>query len=746
VADVLEQEPVESQDAQQPPEEEPQEETYEWNEDLPLILQSALKDRARKFCEEDRYSRRLEVQECRRARFFWRGLQHLTWDWKAEGWNVVGGTPNAGLSAARGSKDSAVLYVTNIYQAFGLGIQAVLNQSLPSVRFEPQDSNDPADIDTAKAANRMRSIIEHENDGVKMMTEMAYYSWTDGRVAAWTRMETDKRTGKLRETISMYGAMEVKVPITSSCVDDMPYLQFSDEYHESMVKSEVKAMNWPDPDYFKKIKGGAQGNGQDTYERTARISVKQGVSLLSQSGDTLSHLVTKQQTWMRKESYVAIDDKAQREEIETKFPDGCWLVLANGEYIGAKNACLDDCWSILLALPGDGQFRNALGSSFLPVQERFNDVINIAQDVFEKGIPASWASSTAVDSDGVFRQTSKPAARYPIVKDPGEAIADNFFFEPPAQFHPQMLEYANELSGELGQMLTGYFAALAGGDTKGNDTASGISIQRNQALGRIGPIWHRIKCFWAQIMEQAVRLSAQRDEDASITVPSDDGDTEKTSVRIEELQGKVFCFPDTDEAYPVSYSDQKSTMMQLVTASEQNPGIAAILQEPQNLRLIKRLIGLEELEIPGDESGTKQLNEINLLLKAVPIPIPPPPPQVGPMGVPIPVPPQPPQLGPSIPVDPIFDRHPIEFEAGMEWINSPTGQKATVSNPNGFANVRLHLLQHKQAMTPPPPPPQGIPPAAALDAIAAAHAHGAAHGTVHGALAAAHANAVPGVG
>lgn len=701
---------------------------------LPENLQAQLVSLARKFCEEDRYSRRLEVQECRRARFYWRGMQHLYWDYKSEGWQVLG--PSGGsINTSAKLEESSVLYTTNIYQAFGLTIQAVLTQNMPSVRFEPQDPEDAADIATAKAGERYKKIIEHNNDPIKLLTELAYFSWTDGRIHAWTQWAENKRTGAFEESIKILGALEVKVPITTDCIDDYVYLQYSNESHVAMVKADVNEK------FRDKIKGGASGNGQDVYERTARISVKQGVSLLTQSGDTLSHLVTRQNTWMRSAAFEMLEKGAEQDELKQLFPDGCRVRVDNGVYTWSGSEKMDDCWAVCHPMPGDGQFRQAVGASMVSVQERFNDLVNITQDTYEYGLPAGWYDDELIDTDGIKRQRSRPAARYPVTRRPGEALEANFFFEPAASVSPDMLAFMKEMMGDLGQFLTGAFPALFGGNTGANDTARGIATQRDQAMGRMGVVWRPIKRFWAKIMEQAIRLGAkmrkeQGGSDLSIAIPDEHGNVETTAVRIEELQGQIFCYPESDENFPESYTAKRANLMQILgSPMAQSPLVQQMAAEPDNLQIIHDAIGIEELEIPGTDSRLKALTTINLLLESSPVPTPVPMP--GPDGQPAidsigqPVM-GPGPLGPSLQPDPETDDLMTEAKEYKRWINSPEGQGAKQGNPPGFANVRLYFLKLKTLIQPPVPQ---VPVPQAMAAVAAAHAHGAVHGAMHGAVA-----------
>jgi hypothetical protein len=446
---------------------------------------------------------------------------------------------------------------------------------------------------------------------------------------------------------------------------------------------------------------------------------------------------------MRAAAFEMLEKGNDQDELKEIFPDGVRVRVDNGVYTWSEPAKMDECWAVCHPMPGDGQFRNAVGSSMVSIQERFNDLVNITQDTYEYGIPAAWYDDELIDVDGIKRQRSRPGARYPVTRRPGEAMGENFFFEPAATVSADMLAFMKEMMGDLGQFLTGAFPALFGGNTGGNDTARGIATQRDQAMGRMGIVWRPIKKFWAQIMEQAIRLGAKMRQqegggDMSIAIPDEHGNMETTAVRIEELQGQIFCYPESDENFPESYTAKRANLMQLLGSPiAASPLVQAMAAQPDNLQIIHDAIGIEELEIPGTDSRLKALTTINLLLESSPVPTPIPVP--GPDGQPAvnqqtgqPLT-QPGPLGPSLQPDPDTDDLMIEGQEYKRWINSPEGQAAKQQNQPGFANVKLYFMAIKNLLQPPVPQ---VPVPVAAKAVADAHAHGAAHGAVHGALAA----------
>lgn len=669
-----------------------------WNERLPKELQDTLCNIADSISDEFKYPRRMEIMKAWKGRSFWRELQHLTWAWDSEAWDMSG--PSAGSAKAGDKLDSAVLYTTNIYQGFGESFLAVITQATPGVRFEPDDPMDPADIQTAAEAEPMRKYVQHENDPIQLMTRAAYFAYTDGRIHGWTRWEKDRRTGKFRETQTIEGVLEVKVPIIYNDQDDYPYLQFSREYHLARVRSMVRERQF-DGEYWKKLKGGVSSKGQDLYERTARLSVLQGVGFKATGSDQgFANLCTVQRTWIRPEQFLAEsvpEDKV--DDLLNLFPEGCNLERANGVYIGSRNATMDDEWTVENIMEGDGANRPAKGTCLISVQERANDICNIAQDVYEKTQPASWWDDKMFDLDAMNGQKSVPGQKYGVNMDDlevGDSISAHIFFEPAAEVSPDMLAYLAKLMTEVPEFLTGLSSILfgGGGDT-GDQSGKALSIQQAAAMGRVGLPFRVLKRFYASMIEQAVRCAAMnRTEDFSFGVPDSMGKMEPVQVRISGLSGRARCYPDSDENYPESWMAKRATYMRLMGEANLDPVLHAILTSPRNQVLAKKYIGLTDLEIPDADSWEKQMYEIAQLLVE-------PPTQIL-QQVPNPLTADIEQIlvpASSIPIDKDYDNHEAEFLTVVLWINDPQkGQKIKISEPEGFQNVRLHGLEHRAVL------------------------------------------------
>ena len=749
------------------------------NEHLPDRLQAALRRIVFDFTTESETSRRAEVRRIKQAHQFWRGLQYLWWSEQDQNWHL----PFEQKFSDQSSLEDMPRYefVTNIYQAFGLSIIAVLSQDIPRVRFFPQSAQAEEDVSAAKAATEVSQLVEQNNRIGNVIVEEAFQLWTSGKVGAYVRYVVDgqrfgfhpetqiaarqvkiapdvwrcKQCGaetpangnaaapnvsalltapppagantqirngrpssqpyggaaaaetpvcecgalfelgdyvpgdvvtvpaaqtRLRvpngqEVVTIVGGLELKTPPWANEMHEYPFLQWNMEVHQARLKAAY-------PHAASKIGPPVAPGESAQYERLARLAQSQG-GPLTEGGDYNMNLITFQRTWLRPWSFYQLDDQKLRDELLALYPDGCYVAFAGDAYCESRNENMDDHWRVLHALPGDGSSgRPALGDALISVQERFNTLSNLQIETYEYGIPPIYADSEVLDFDALQSQTAEPGAHYPARAKPGQPLAAGFFQPEPAQIPPDLAEHAASLMGPVAQFLTGAFPALFGGAMTNNDTAAGYAMARDQAMGRIGLVWRAMKFFHADVMLLAVDcFRKNRPGDVEMTLLGAGSAFESKWIRIADLKGNLFSYPETDEQYPTMWSQQRAVLMQLIGSND--PQIQQILAHPANLALIKRLIGLEEIVIPDEESRTKQYREIAQLVIEQPLIE------------------RDPQTGaetlvPSIMPDPFADNHAVELETCKRWFSADAGQVAKVDSPAGYANVRAHALFHQQ--------------------------------------------------
>ena len=189
-------------------------------------------------------------------------------------------------------------------------------------------------------------------------------------------------------------------------------------------------------------------------------------------------------------------------------------------------------------------------------------------------------------------------------------------------------------------------------------------------MGRLGLIWRRLQSFYGETMLLAVETFREnRSEDVEMAMFNDDGQFSSKYIRLADLQGNISVESEADDSYPALKSQQKALYQQLL--ANPDPAVQGVLAIPANLVLIKQSLGLEDLEIPGEDARIKQLREIEEMLKT----------------------------GTPVEIDPLLDDHAAELTEGKRWANSDQGQAAKLDNPDGFQAVREHLEMHQMAMS-----------------------------------------------
>jgi hypothetical protein len=419
-----------------------------------------------------------------------------------------------------------------------------------------------------------------------------------------------RRVPNGQEVITILGGLELNTPVWANEMHEFPYLQWQQEVHIAKLRAAY-------PHAADKIILGGPVEAEDVYARASRVAVAQGMSSTA-PGDALYNLITFTRTWIRPWAFYAIDDKQTRDELLAMFPDGCYVAFAGESYCESRNETLDDHWRVMHAMPGDGQNRPSVGDSLIQIQERYNTLSNIQAETYEFGIPPIYADPQVLDFDALASQTAEPAAHYPARAKPGQPLASSFFQPAPAQISPDMLEHQQDLAGPIAQFLTGLFPAVFGGVQAGNKTAAGYAMARDQALGRLGLVWRRLKQFYADIMLLSVdTFRKNRASDVEIPLLGAAGEFESKWIRLADLKGNIQAHPEADESFPRQASQQRAVLQQLMTSGD--PLIQQALGDPENIGFIKGVFGLNELVVPGEDAREKQLREITQLLASAPI-------------------------------------------------------------------------------------------------------------------------------
>ncbi|MGH9534963.1 MAG: histidine phosphatase family protein [Terriglobales bacterium] len=541
-----------------------------------------------------------------------------------------------------------------------------------------------------------------------------------------------------REIMSAYGKLEAHVPINCQSLAEMPFVQLCREYDVSIVKAMF-------PDKADKIHpGGGGSGGENELDRIARINVNLALDASYVTGDSMVRDVTVRRTFQRPAAFMNTMDMDVRAELMEAFPEGCEVVMAGETFIHARACAMEDHLTLVQAFPGSGMNRLALGSTILSVQKRLNNWLDLMNDYFVRTVANRYVDARLIDVAALANQPATPGNYVPLLDPDGAAInpANAVFVEPTPTPQASMPQFIQQFMNEVPQLLVGATPTLYGSLSNSDTPVGTASLQRDQALARLTLTWHALTEATANYFLQAVQLAARCRTEAVCGAVS----SEAIRIELSDLKGHCLARPESGPNFPESWAQKQFRIMQLMNDAS-NPVIAQVLKHPRNLELAKNAIGIEGIEIIEAAAYEKQMGELDLLGRAAPLPNPEAQqaqqqaamamqqaqanPALAPqaqqaMQAASKIPP----MVSSVTVDPDFDQHEAEYQALVDFINGPEGRRmrhGTSTERAGFANIRLHALEHK-ALIPKPDngaikPPhvsvnyRDLPPQAAAEAL-----------------------------
>lgn len=705
------------------------------NENLAKDLQIELWNLLQQQERQDEIPRRNEVCEILRRKLYYRDEQYWWYSADQGQWFP----PTQAPLNDSDYQPPAFQHVTNIIRPFAESLQSVLSQNNTQAVFFPESAEKEEDVLTAQKATKARELIHQRNDWQNRVDEMTYYMCTDGFFGAYVRQVSDAEQFGT-EQMTVYGSQEVPVgnpsvncpscgyqdegttdqaPTCPDCgepMQDVPaptaqvpvpvgqislpkgqevitivpalnlrrtmwadhqcdflYLEWVFDIHKAKAMS-----RYPHAADLIEASAGSYGDGgiANSYERIARRLLYLGTG--RHTGMILQDLGVMRHAWIRPCVFELVKDDGMKAKLQQLFPNGAYVTFYNDVYCESRSECMDEYWETMHTCDGEGQIRPTLISSIIPVQDQLNDSINLLFEQNMNGVPEAFGDQNTIDFEARSQQTAAPGNMTPVDLQPGQDIRSKVLFGTAVEPAVALVNYIQELFGPIPQFITGAFPALFGGNTGSNDTASGIAIQRNQALGRLGRSWRRLQNFCANLDGKAVNCF-QKNMTQDVEIPHEDqsGGYQSDWIRIEDMQGNVSAYPEVDAQYPTLQADVRGLLLSLL--NEGNPLFLASMQTPENMEYLWTQLGLTDVQSPGEDQRKKTLNDIDQLSQEPPQTIQQPQ-QPG-------MPPEPPQMVPTVKPDALIDNLPVALATVQQWLRSDEGQQVKQSNPMGYLNV-----------------------------------------------------------
>lgn len=667
--------------------------------------------------QEDLNARNVMMMTWKKYEMYWRGIQAF-YNSVAHDWQV----PNAEMLSELGIPADAYTRVLNVTKPYGESIVAALSSSLPSITYLPDDAEVDEDVATAKAYSKIEELINRHNSSPLLFMKAIWLLYKEGLVFAHNYNREDSKYGtykaqnkvnktrdvhnvscpecagsvqmhslppevsggkeiqcpncqqqmlpevetnqelfeeiqevdkpKTRECIDVYGPLYIKVPWSAKKQEDFGYLSRRFEQDKALLMEIYHEF----ADDIEKV-GTAE---YLDYERFAR----QGVEI---QGEILSNQLTCRQTWLRPWKYNILGG-GQRDLINALkklFPDGCCAtIVGNSLLVEVTSEKLDEHWTTSIHPLSSNVHVDAMVTSLIPIQDAQTDIFNLGIQTIEQGIPETFADPAVLDFDKYKNEEATPGMLYAATPPPGKTMSDSFYTLKSASLSEEYSVFKGNLD-KAGEFVTGAFPSVYGGEQEGGKTLGEYRESRGQALQRLGITWQVLSYWWSELMSKStISFARHMGTDEKIVKQNGTGYV-NTWIRRVELDGKVGGVqPETSNQLPSTWSQQRDLIFQLMNMK--SPEISSMLMHPNNTPVLRKIGGLTDLYIPGEDSRNKQYAEFIDLLNGVDV-----------------------QVLET-------DDHQIELITCKSFLNSGTGLTYKKLQPQGFQKIMAHYQQHMQ--------------------------------------------------
>lgn len=707
--------------------------------------------------EADRDLRYRYLADWQRNHMYWDGQQDVYWDADHGRWRTVSeGIEDYSeyLEDSQQEEGGAI----NFYRARGESIIAAMTTDIPKTVFFPDNAESPEDVQTSKVYTKAAELLQVQNKSEEQDIEISTAMWLFGKAYGYTYGEINDQFGEDRvvteeEVPETYSAMRCETcgyekeddssPETAVTMEEddcptcgglEPFRQVEQErtvtreafkdvpatrqvvricnpvecnvapwaknlarspyivLSERMDVSQARAM-WPK--YAKKITETDDIEGMTEFE--SGYLMPDGVVDTPRGTALIRHV------WLRPWTFDPVgesgDDEYAPETLEEgnedpegsardllqRFPEGVYCLYCGNELVFARPENPDKHWDETINPLEPRGLPTSLGEQFIKIQNMLSENIGLMRDSIKYSVPITFAESGVLDLDK-FREAEVRPGDYFNVTQLGEKPVANSFYSERAGQTPRDTKGFIEYLDQSGQTVVADHPSIHGGQGAGSKTFGEYRMAQHQAMQRIRIPWRAVGIFKSDIYGKAVSqyldYLVQNNVEKNF-VKREDGEFINVWINAVAATGKVGrVHPESSEAFPLNNAQKRDTLLEMANI----PAFEGILLDPTNAQTIERLMGVSELRIPGSADRDWQMREIKLLIET-PAPVSP----DGQEGID-------PATGmpaSSLPPDQTDD-HELHAQVIEDWCKSEKGWDVKFNNPQGWANVQAHWLEHTQ--------------------------------------------------
>lgn len=157
-------------------------------------LSQLLKTVVDHFDQEDRGVRDRQIRTWRRLKLLWENLQNHYYSEVAHDWRIPE-QERAGQDTDQAYYDKPI----NIFRAYLESIIAALSVTVPPITCFPDDADNPLDVATAKAGDKIAELIFRHNNAPALWLHALFVYCTEGMIACYSYPKEDEKYGTYSE-------------------------------------------------------------------------------------------------------------------------------------------------------------------------------------------------------------------------------------------------------------------------------------------------------------------------------------------------------------------------------------------------------------------------------------------------------------------------------------------------------------------------------------------------------------------
>lgn len=713
------------------------------------LIEKALSDLFDKAEKEDETLRYRLIQIWKRNDYYFNNIQNIFFDAEARDYRTI---DNAIQSMVElGNLDD--IKTINIYRAFAESIISALSVQPPNVNFNPDDADDPEDLETAEAYSKIEELIKRHNHAPLMLIKALTTLYNQGVIAAHNYYKTDPSYGTYRVPKTIVRKentyVDAKCPQCGDIIDShLPVPQMNEM--GQMPSTDIQCpqcgfhgpaeMN-PQVEYIDEVSEYSDNpkgrSGFDIFGPTyvkmplyARRQEHLGYLILrlednvakfravyddptiqSGGGDTYKYerwgrippeyygtlpvdIATARYAWFRPWYYYTLEDEDLIEALKSRFPKGVKATKIENDVLEYEEAELDDEWTVSFDPRANFIHAEPHGNAVIPIQDAKNDIFNLGLQSIEYGIPETFANPKTLNFQKYNQTRSTPGMVTPALPPgPDKSLADGFYSVKTATLSNEYIEFDSGID-RLGQFISAAMPSIWGGVAKaGETTATESSDTKATALQRLQILWNIVSVFWAQMMAKCVADFAKNMKEDERFTKKENGSFINVWIEKSSLNGKIGDVePEINGQIPQSWAQKKEFIMGLINMAVNSPQLTAILMHPSNVEIIKLSTGMPDFYVPGEYDRNKQWSEYYILSN-----------------------------GGQVSVDIDVDDHQVHQQVLKNILVSPVGLMLYRTNAKAYQSCIMHYREHEMALqahtaAASGTSPQGQPPNSATEA------------------------------